>query len=115
MSRNRLLTAADVAEQLSVSETTARRIMRQVGTVRLGSGPGCAVRVRQEALEKWLGGREEAPVSVVGVADVAVPEVSPKPATGTSGRAAELAQRLREAVASSAPRKTPLRVIEGGR
>ena len=56
-----LLNAAQVAERLNLSEKTVRKRMTsgELPVVRLGEGPKAPVRVTEEALEAYIGRRDE--------------------------------------------------------
>jgi excisionase family DNA binding protein len=49
------MTAAEVAEELGVSKTTAYKLMREMGRVRVGR----VVRVKREAFEAWVAAHTE--------------------------------------------------------
>ena len=51
------LTAADVASALGISKTTAYKVMREIGAVRVGR----VVRVSREAFEAWVDAHTERP------------------------------------------------------
>jgi excisionase family DNA binding protein len=51
------LTAADVASALGVSRTTAYKVMREIGCVRVGR----VVRVSREAFDAWVASHTETP------------------------------------------------------
>ncbi len=51
------LTAAEVASALGVSKTTAYKVMREVGCVRVGR----VVRVSREAFDAWVSAHTERP------------------------------------------------------
>lgn len=56
-----LLTVRDVAERLNVSVDTVRRYIRRgdLPTVRLGSGPAAPVRIRLDAVLRFIREGEE--------------------------------------------------------
>jgi excisionase family DNA binding protein len=49
------MTAAEVAEELGVSKTTAYKLMREMGRVRVGR----VVRVKREAFDAWVAAHTE--------------------------------------------------------
>ena len=51
------LTAAEVATSLGVSKTTAYKVMREIGCVRVGR----VVRVSREAFDAWVASHTELP------------------------------------------------------
>ncbi len=51
------LTAAEVASALGVSKTTAYKVMRDIGCVRVGR----VVRVSREAFDAWVASHTERP------------------------------------------------------
>jgi len=51
------LTAAEVASALGVSKTTAYKIMREMGCVRVGR----VIRVSREAFDAWVASHTERP------------------------------------------------------
>jgi excisionase family DNA binding protein len=57
-----LLTVRDVAERLNVSVDTVRRYVRRgdLPIVRLGSGPAAPIRIRPDAVTRFIRNGEEA-------------------------------------------------------
>lgn len=51
------LTAAEVASALGISKTTAYKVMREIGAVRVGR----VVRVSREAFDAWVEAHTERP------------------------------------------------------
>lgn len=47
------LTVSEIAERLRVSRATAYKICRQIGFLRLGSGPRASIRVLLKDYEEW--------------------------------------------------------------
>lgn len=56
-----LLTSADVAARLSVSEHLARDLMRDMRPVNVGSGKKLALRVHAGELERWMQAHTQQP------------------------------------------------------
>ena len=51
---NKLLTRAEIAEQLGVSLSKASQLMKEMACVSLGAGPDAHKRVPQWALDAWI-------------------------------------------------------------
>jgi excisionase family DNA binding protein len=67
----RLLTVAETAERLGVSEITVRRRVYEgeLGAVKLGRSPGAPVRISEDDLEAWLSTSRVARPSAAGPGD----------------------------------------------
>jgi hypothetical protein len=93
----RLLSPSEVAERLNVSVSTARRIMRGLPHVRLGSGPGRPggrLRIDLTVLEAWLEAQRVAPPGAVEFQRAPATEprfgVARSPTTTAAARQADL-------------------------
>lgn len=55
------LTVAEVARRLKVSNSTAYKISRRIGCLKIGPGPTAPLRIRVEDYERWVSENRKEP------------------------------------------------------